>query len=446
MRCRHGYLLLMLVTGLAAPAGCVNWQCFPQPLFTERPPAANARSAGELTPAQAAQLCLAAGEDLEKSGFTAEAIRQLENARRHDPAVRGVSRHLAVLYDLQGEPIRAENEYRQALEEQKNNAELLNDFGYFHYRYNHLQMAESWLRIALTVDPKCKRAWVNLGQVLACQGRGEESFRAFAHVLRPAEACSNLGVLLAKQGNTAEARRVLEQALALEPGLQQPRAFLHALNGNVPEPLGPDLTRNTPAPPSPAAQPAPPLAPLARSLVQSSRPAQRPARPQAAPLLPEFNPTLAVPPPCWPLAVTARLTAASRPVSEGPSIANGPSQPAPLAPPRSVLAPAAEQAPATPAKTSPEHKSPPDPPPHPAPLPSFVPPPPRDDEGPTLIPTSAIEMQPPVPDQTPSAEIPLPVPVKPAFIPQPAKRSARPSPPPPLPKAVLPDCQNDPEQ
>jgi Flp pilus assembly protein TadD len=67
---------------------------------------------------------------------------------------------------------------------------------------------------------------VNLGEVLAQEGRMEESYRAFARVLRPAEACSNVGVLLAQQGRTREARGVLRQAVALDQTLAQPRAFL----------------------------------------------------------------------------------------------------------------------------------------------------------------------------------------------------------------------------
>ena len=262
MSCRHGYLLPALVLGLLAPAGCMRWQsAAPQMVVAEHPAIPPARG-GELTPAQAAQLCLTAGEALEKKGFMAEALRQYENARQHDPHAPAVARHLAVVYDLQGDAARAEREYLRALQEQPSDAELLNDFGYFHYRHNHFQAAENWLRNAITANPKCACAWTNLGQVLAYQGRAEESYQAFAHVLRPAEAYSNLGILLAKQGRTAEARDALQKAVKLDPGLKQPRAFLKALP-DMPGPLPAGLTRNAPST-SPATvkseAPVPPLA------------------------------------------------------------------------------------------------------------------------------------------------------------------------------------------
>jgi Tfp pilus assembly protein PilF len=462
MRCRHGYMVLMLVTGLAAPAGCcMRWQCFSPQMFIQAPPASKAHLDGDLTPAQAAQLCLAAGEDLEKRGFTAEAIRQLENARQNDPTARGVSRHLAVLYDLQGEATRSEAEYRRAVEEQPTNAELLNDFGYFHYRHNHVQQAENWLRTALRVDASCARAWVNLGQVLACQGRCDESYRAFAQVVRPAEAYSNVGVLLAKHGHSVEARRALEQAIALEPSLQQPRAFLRALNGNMPAPLPPGLTAKTPAP---AAKPAPPLAPLAPSLpLPLPPPPPRIARTQGIPLPVNSTPSSPPSPP-------SPVAGASQPMVGLPAIVNAPLTPVPLAPPRPNQVQSKEQVPATPAKpsivsksvmapipvkddkpitptsgTMAGHKSPPAPPSPPPPPPPFAPPPPRNDEGPILIRTSAIEVQPVIADQTVTPEKPLPLPASLAATPLPTKRSSCPSPSAAPPQAVLTDCDSNAE-
>jgi Tfp pilus assembly protein PilF len=199
---------------------------------------------------QAALLCRTTGEGLEKQGYTAEATRQYENARAHDPQLKGVSRRLAVLYDLQGDTQRAEAEYQRALTEHPGDAELLNDLGYFHYRHDRVKDAEKWLRNAVSVDPNCRCAWINLGQVLARQKRFDESFQAFAHVLRPAEAYSNLGVLLAKQGRTEEARTAFQQAANLDPTLKQPKAFLGALSRS-PALLPPGITR-TPKPESPA--------------------------------------------------------------------------------------------------------------------------------------------------------------------------------------------------
>jgi len=264
-----------MMLGLLASLGCANGR-LGRPVTTtvQCPPPAGGSASSELTPSQAAQLCLTTAEALEKKGYAAEAIRQYENARKHDPQMRSVSRRLAVLYDLQGDPRQAEAEYLRAQQEQPGDAELLNDLGYFHYRHDHLSTAETWLQNAIAVDPNCHRAWINLGQVLAKQGRPEESYQAFARVLRPAEAYSNLGVLLAKQGRATEARTALQHALQLDPTLKQPQAFLNVL-ANAPSPLPPGITHVPPAPSIEPRAPAPPAVVMT--------PPPPPARPRTLP-------------------------------------------------------------------------------------------------------------------------------------------------------------------
>lgn len=280
MNRRYGPLLPALLLELLASAGCLSWQGYMPQMAVAEPPAGPIGCAGELTPTQAAQLCLTAGELLEKNGSVVEAIRQYENARKHDPRTPAVSRRLAVLYDLHGDAARAETEYLRALQQRPRDAELLNDFGYFHYRHNQPQQAEHWLRSAVAVDPNCACAWINLGQVLARQGRAEESYQAFTHVLRPAEAYSNLGVVLAKQGRTAEARQALQQAVKLDPRLMPPQAFLTAL-ADVSKPLPPGRLTH-PAPPvmrMSATKPASSVPPRVANFVETTRPAKRSTTP-----------------------------------------------------------------------------------------------------------------------------------------------------------------------
>src|SRR5262245_8424354 len=51
----------------------------------------------ELAPNKAAQLCLAAAEELEKGGHNAHAIAECELARQHSPNLPGLNRKLANL-------------------------------------------------------------------------------------------------------------------------------------------------------------------------------------------------------------------------------------------------------------------------------------------------------------------------------------------------------------
>ena len=320
MSSRQGWALLAMVSGLLATVGCIHCRsCGPQMFTTANPPAAAAPVAAELSERQAALLCLEAGEALEQKGYRAEAIQQYEKARQYDSHGLLTARHLAVLYDLQGESARAEVEYTRALQEQPNDATLLNDMGYFQYRHAHMEPAEMWLRKAVAADPSCRHAWINLGQVLARQGHVQESYEAFAHVLRPAEAYSNLGVLLAKQGRTAEARNALQQALSLDPNLEQPKAFLSALP-NTPGLLPPGLTHATP-PSSPLlGGPSPPS--MTFSPVPLSAPASPPTPTRVMPPAPRSLPTV--------LPHPSTVTKAAPPPADAaipPIIATTPQQP-----------------------------------------------------------------------------------------------------------------------
>lgn len=429
MICRHGRVLPVLVLGLLAFAGCTRWQsCLQQSMVAEHPVRPSAGS-GDLTPTQAAQLCLMAGDALEKKGLAAEAIRQYENARKQDPQAPGVARRLAVLYDLQGDTASAEREYQRARQEQPRDADLLNDFGYFHYRHNHLKLAESWLHIAIKVNPQCACAWNNLGQVLACQGRAEESYRAFAHVLRPAEAYSNVGILLAKQGLTGEARKALQQAVKLDPSLQQPRAFLTAL-GNVPEPLPPGLThKSEPVRQMPAAKPSR-LVPSPASNLVSKVEAIAPAEPQPLPM--EWTPpkrNRAVPASTPSPAVSSRSTKSPAKLPNLPVIVNAPLQPVPISTRR---APVKSTEKSSSPKTSMAPRQPlpllhPPAPPSPPPLAVLASG--GSTEEPTIIRTSAFTEQRKVPPTHQTVSLPEQMP---SVIPSPRDTE---------PQAVLIDCQ-----
>jgi Tfp pilus assembly protein PilF len=184
----------------------------------------------ELPPKQAAQACLATAKELQAHGDAREAILLFERARQLDPREQQVSRYLAGLYEQQGNDTRALAEYRKALELSPRDADLLNDFGYHHYRHQDWKQAEDYFRKAIAQAPDHERAWVNLGLVLGEQGRYQESFNAFSKALGPAAAHSNLGVILASQQRRAEADAEFKQALRLKPDLPQPRAFLAQLD------------------------------------------------------------------------------------------------------------------------------------------------------------------------------------------------------------------------
>lgn len=219
---------------LASGFGCASSGLLPGKIAGLSKPAAEradvpTAAQGELPPKEKAKACMVAAEELQGHGHLQQATLLYERARASDPSLKSVSHRLAVLYDAQGNSTQSLIEYNKAVECDPKNANLLSDLGYYHYERGNQSEAEQCLRKALEIDPKHQKALSNLGLVFAEQGRFEESFAAFSKVVGPAAAHSNLGVLMAKQGRDDLAMQAFHQALAIDPTLEQARAFLKCL-------------------------------------------------------------------------------------------------------------------------------------------------------------------------------------------------------------------------
>jgi Tfp pilus assembly protein PilF len=137
---------------------------------------------------------------------------------------------LALQYEREGRDQQALAEYQRLVKERPRDSQLLNDFGVFHYDHGHWLDAESQFSKAIQCDPQNQRAWVNLGRALGQQERYQESYAAFARVLRPAEAHSNVAVMMAHHGKTEDARQQITEALTLDPQIQQARMVLATMD------------------------------------------------------------------------------------------------------------------------------------------------------------------------------------------------------------------------
>jgi Tfp pilus assembly protein PilF len=142
----------------------------------------------------------------------------------------GVIRVLCLHQQGSVDSAKALAEYNKAVGSDPKNAGLLSDFGYYYFERGNLAEAEQWLCKALALDANYQKALTNLGLVLASQGRFAESFEVFSKVVGPAAAHSNIGVLMAKQGHYDQAKQAFEKALAIDPTLPQPKAFLAYLD------------------------------------------------------------------------------------------------------------------------------------------------------------------------------------------------------------------------
>jgi tetratricopeptide (TPR) repeat protein len=185
-----------------------------------------ARTEPELPISQAAQACFVTAEDLAASGHDDEAIQLYDRARQYNPKLTQCSHRMALCYERSGKYAEALAEYQKAMKSSPKDAALLNDVGYFYLQRGNLDEAEKSLRAAVASDAKCLPAWANLGLVLGYRQRYGEAYEALAKAATPAEAHSNLGVILAQQEKFAAARAEFQQALSLNAELQQPRRLL----------------------------------------------------------------------------------------------------------------------------------------------------------------------------------------------------------------------------
>jgi tetratricopeptide (TPR) repeat protein len=234
MASRRAWQILLGVVGLAFQAGCLSQSGGQGSARREATPRGTAQAAGQtardLPAEESSRLCLAAAEEMAKSGQDVEAAVYYEKARSLNPRLKEVCRQLAVLYDRIGETQRAKQEYQKALALNPKDAELHNDLGYSCYTRGHWAEAEKHLRKSVALDPTFKCAWINLGLALGQQKRYDEALQAFARAVTPAQAQSNLAFVYSTQGKRDEARKAYDEALRLDPDLAVSRAAMAKLD------------------------------------------------------------------------------------------------------------------------------------------------------------------------------------------------------------------------
>ncbi len=248
----------------------------------------------QLPSEEAAQVCRSMGDSMAASGHLAEAILQYETARSHDPKLIDLCYPLAVLHDRIGNDQKAFTEFQKAIAAAPDNPEIRNDLGYFHYCRGEWKAAEQQFRIALEIQPKFHRAWVNLGLTLGQQRRYDESLEAFEKVLVTSEARCNLAFIYATQGRLSEAIQTCQQAIQLDPGYQPARRALEYYSS------GPDLPQNLTSKKRPS--PLPPTLELDTIPMPKPRAGWQP--------IPPANETLDLPPVTLPTTKSPTVTSA----------------------------------------------------------------------------------------------------------------------------------------
>jgi Flp pilus assembly protein TadD len=171
-----------------------------------------------------------------KTGQMAEAEAYFEEALKRDPDSPRANLGLGVLYSKMGRQEEARRYYEAALKSQPNEEKALTNLGYYYIGKGDLETAEGYLLKAIAAKPDAYQAYTNLGLIYGRRGRDEKAIEAFKHSLsiKPdnPRVLTNLGMMMAKQGDRHAAREYWEKALTIDPGFNDARRGLAALDAS----------------------------------------------------------------------------------------------------------------------------------------------------------------------------------------------------------------------
>jgi tetratricopeptide (TPR) repeat protein len=206
-----------------------------------------------------------------------EVVSALEHLRRAlvlRPAYLTARVKLGNLLLAQGQVDEAAAQYDAAVSIDRTSVAALTNLGRVRAEQGRVDEAIALQKQALAIDPASVTAELNLGMALARKGQIAEARGHFEHVLEAdpdnAEAHNNLGNMLLAEGRNAEALAAIDRALALRPhfglahsnraaallllgrfgeawteirraradGYEPPRALIHMLAEQMPEPPG----------------------------------------------------------------------------------------------------------------------------------------------------------------------------------------------------------------
>lgn len=115
--------------------------------------------------------------------------------------------------------------YERALQQDPNNAEILNNLGTVRQAAGDLLGASEAFRRAIDIDPRYAGAWSNLGVALAALGEAARARAALVEAIRlepgNAAASVNLALEYQKQGLNGEALRLLREVVAGFPEMPE---------------------------------------------------------------------------------------------------------------------------------------------------------------------------------------------------------------------------------
>tara|TARA_R110002072_G_scaffold303099_1_gene493502 strand:+ start:233081 stop:233989 length:909 start_codon:yes stop_codon:yes gene_type:complete len=156
----------------------------------------------------------------EHQGQLREAAERYTQLAQKNPKNATIPHRLGVIESKNGNHQAANQYFRQSLELNPHDAEVLTDWGYSLFLQGKLSEAETALRRALNEVPGEERATNNLALVLGHAGKSEESLALFRQVSGEASAWVNLGYVHVSLGEGEKAAECFAKALSLDDKLE----------------------------------------------------------------------------------------------------------------------------------------------------------------------------------------------------------------------------------
>lgn len=162
---------------------------------------------------QTADVHLALGRTAEQQKQWPAAMTIYRELLKTNPGHPEATHRLAVLHDRQGEYEQSSQWFQKTLKLKPGDPDVFCDIGFSLYSQGRYAEAEINLRQAIAVKPDHARAQNHLGLLLAQQGEPEAALAAFRRAkCSPAQAHTNLAVILALNNNPEDARTHLQSA------------------------------------------------------------------------------------------------------------------------------------------------------------------------------------------------------------------------------------------
>lgn len=124
---------------------------------------------------------------------------------------------LGLIKDIQGLDDQAIAYFKQALDRQPKQIEVLNNMGYSLYRSERYQEAIDFYKQALAINPNDHKVLFNYGLLKARTKDYQTALKVFSSLMTAAEAHNDVGYIAMKNGDVDQAAYYLQQARKLSP-------------------------------------------------------------------------------------------------------------------------------------------------------------------------------------------------------------------------------------